>query len=497
MKFVIWVRSAVYCASYWERWSVFSVSSARRTRVSRTLIMVSETLRRPASAVSSTPLTPPSCSFAAVRPATSARTDWATAKAAPSSFASETRKPVETRFCVVFSASFVRFSDCNATMAPRFVFTELRLIGIFPSQGRDIPAEASLCRAKVKALLIARRNSPPNAKGSAASRQRSPGRINPEGSLLHVHGLAATLAIAHFKRNLLALLNILLAGALQNRGMQEHVLTTIFRGHEAEAADLVEPLHGAADIVGRPAFVAPTAEVTPGRTVAERTRRAVAEATTAACPKATATGAETTATAKVTARRTVAEVAARRAVAKATTATGAEATTTAKVTARRTVAEVTARRAVAEATTTTGAEITARRRATAGRTLAALHLDDAGHEAPALAVGADFTDELVARVRRFDPCLGQRRGVKENVGAIRPQHEAEALAAIVPFHLGLDRPGATLIFEFGRHVPAVPHNTGNPAGCRVAVWQNGTLPCRKRAKLRCRPLAATTRIGAR
>jgi hypothetical protein len=36
-------------------------------------------------------------------------------------------------------------------------------------------------------------------------------------SVLHIHGLAAALTIAHFKGDLFALLHILLAGALQHR----------------------------------------------------------------------------------------------------------------------------------------------------------------------------------------------------------------------------------------------------------------------------------------
>jgi hypothetical protein len=36
-------------------------------------------------------------------------------------------------------------------------------------------------------------------------------------SVLHIHGLAAALTIAHFKRDFFTLLHILLAGALQHR----------------------------------------------------------------------------------------------------------------------------------------------------------------------------------------------------------------------------------------------------------------------------------------
>jgi hypothetical protein len=36
-------------------------------------------------------------------------------------------------------------------------------------------------------------------------------------SVLHIHGLATALTVTHFKRDLFALLHILLAGALQHR----------------------------------------------------------------------------------------------------------------------------------------------------------------------------------------------------------------------------------------------------------------------------------------
>jgi hypothetical protein len=59
----------------------------------------------------------------------SERTDCATAKAAPSSLASATRRPVLMRFCVTAISSLVRFSDCSATMAPMLVFTEFKGMG--------------------------------------------------------------------------------------------------------------------------------------------------------------------------------------------------------------------------------------------------------------------------------------------------------------------------------------------------------------------------------
>lgn len=47
--------------------------------------------------------------------------------------------------------------------------------------------------------------------------QRRPKAALRRGSVLHIHGLAAALAVTHFKRDLFALLHILLAGALQHR----------------------------------------------------------------------------------------------------------------------------------------------------------------------------------------------------------------------------------------------------------------------------------------
>src|ERR687894_70545 len=100
-------------------------------------------------------------------------------------------------------------------------------------------------------------------------------------ALLQPHRLPAALAVADLERHLLALLHVVPAGALQHGGVEEHVLAAVVRGDEAEAAHLVEPLHRAADVVGRAAGVA--AEVAPRGPVAEGARRrAVAEAATAA-----------------------------------------------------------------------------------------------------------------------------------------------------------------------------------------------------------------------
>src|ERR687894_478108 len=177
-------------------------------------------------------------------------------------------------------------------------------------------------------------------------------------ALLQPHRLPAALAVADLERHLLALLHVVPAGALQHGGVQEHVLAAVVRGDEAEAAHLVEPLHRAADVVGRAAGVA--AEVAPRGPIAEGARRSVAEASPT----------------------TAAEAAAPEAAAAA--------------------AEVAPRRAVAEA-------------ATAAAALAALQLRDAGDEASALAVRADLADQRVAGVGRFYSRLGQRRGVEEHV----------------------------------------------------------------------------------
>src|SRR5918998_858912 len=183
-------------------------------------------------------------------------------------------------------------------------------------------------------------------------------------ALLQHHRLPAALAVADLERHLLALLHVVPAGALQHGGVEEHVLAAVVRGDEAEAAHLVEPLHRAADVVGRAAGVA--AEVAPRRPIAEAPRRAVAEAATAAAA------------------------------------------------------------------------------------LAALQLRDAGDEASALAVRADLADQRVAGVGRFYSRLGQRRGVEEHVLTVGPQHKAEALAGVVPLHLGLDRPGPAHRIAIGR-----------------------------------------------
>ncbi|EHM02369.1 hypothetical protein HMPREF9946_01188 [Acetobacteraceae bacterium AT-5844] len=225
--------------------------------------------------------------------------------------------------------------------------------------------------------------------------------------------------------------------------MQEHVLPTVIRRHEAEATDLVEPLHRTADGIGRATFVA--AEVTARRTIAESAR-----STEAAAAKAVTT------TAELTAGRTVAEVTARRTIAKAAAAEAATKAAAAELTAGRAVTEVTARRTIAKAAAAeaVATEVTARRTVSAPRTQLALM--NLGHQSAALAVRADLADQLVASLRRFDSCLGQRRCVEEHILAIWPQHEAETLAAIVPLHLGLNRPGATLRIVVRKHCVSYP-----------------------------------------
>jgi hypothetical protein len=255
-------------------------------------------------------------------------------------------------------------------------------------------------------------------------------------SVLHIDRLAATLAVTHFKRNLLALLHILLAGALQHRRMQEDILATIFRGHEAEAAHLVEPLYRAGDVIGRPAFIAVEFAARRG-TITEITARGAI--TEAAAAKTAATAA------KVTAWRTVTEITTRGAIPKAAATKAAAA---AEITARGTVTKVAARGAIPKATAT--AEITARR-ACFATAFAFLQLHDPRDQAPALPVRTHFADELVAGIWRFNACLCQGRGVKKHILPIWSQYEAEAFPGIVPFHLSLDRPGAVLVLVFRKH----------------------------------------------
>ncbi len=89
------------------------------------MFTLSEILPSALSAVPTSPLALPSCSFALVSAPTSERTRCATAKAPPSSVASATRKPVEMRFCDAWSSVLVVFSEDSATCAPMFVLTEL------------------------------------------------------------------------------------------------------------------------------------------------------------------------------------------------------------------------------------------------------------------------------------------------------------------------------------------------------------------------------------
>ena len=51
----------------------------------------------------------------------------------------------------------------------------------------------------------------------------------PPRLVLELDRLAAALAVPHVERELLALLHILLARALQHGGMQEHVLAAVIR----------------------------------------------------------------------------------------------------------------------------------------------------------------------------------------------------------------------------------------------------------------------------
>jgi hypothetical protein len=256
--------------------------------------------------------------------------------------------------------------------------------------------------------------------------------------------LAATLTITDFKCNLFALLHILLACTLQDRGMQEDILATIFRGHEAEAAHLVEPLHRASDVIGRPAFVA-IEFAARRRTIPEITARRT-------ITKATATTAETTAAteaaaAEITTRGTIAKVTTRGTITKAT-ATTTEATAAAEITARGTITKVTARGTITKTATTKFPTRGPRFAAT----FALLQLHDPRNQSPPLAIRPDFTNKLIAGIRRFNARFGQCRCVKEHILPIRTQYKAEAFTGIVPFHLGLDRPGVTLVFVFRKHV---------------------------------------------
>jgi hypothetical protein len=195
--------------------------------------------------------------------------------------------------------------------------------------------------------------SPHHAPGALPKHEKGPGisaeasSNHPrEGGLLHGDGLAPTLPITDIKSHLLALLHILLACALQHGGMQEDILATIIRRHEAEAAHLVEPLHGAIDAIGRPAGVTAAAKVTTRAITTHAATRRTTEVTTGRTvtkATATATAAKATRSAEIAARRTVTKVAPGRTVTKTTR--GAEATTrgAAKIAARRAITEIAAR----------------------------------------------------------------------------------------------------------------------------------------------------------
>jgi hypothetical protein len=310
--------------------------------------------------------------------------------------------------------------------------------------------------------------------------------------------LPAALTVAHLQVNLLALLHVSPPGPLEHGRVQEHVLPAVFRGDEAEAAHLVEPLDRAGQVVGRAARVA--VEIPPGRgPVAELPWSAAEAAATAEIPArwsaitdASTAAAETTATAEIPTGRTVAETAATTEIAARGTITeaaataeiparwsaiteastaAAETTATAEIPTGRTVAEtaatteIAARGTITEAAATaeipTGGTITeaaataeraTRSTAAGSAAFAALQLCDAGDEAPALPVRTDLADEGVAGVRGLDARLGQGGSVEEHVLAVRAEHEAEALSGVVPLDLGLDRPVSALIFEIRRHL---------------------------------------------
>nr|WP_238384054.1 hypothetical protein [Pseudoroseomonas vastitatis] len=280
----------------------------------------------------------------------------------------------------------------------------------------------------------------------------APGRIAGQPDLtgtallaLQNNRLAAALAITHFQAQLLALLNVLLAGALQHGGVQEHVLPAIIGGHEAEAAHLIEPLDGATDRIGRATFVA-AAELAARRTIAKRPRSSEAATGTGATEitaRRTITEAATTATEAATT-----EIATRRTIAEAAATAGTEAAAVTEIPTRGTVAEVAARRTITEAAT---AELAARTVTTGGRSRAELALMNPGHEAAALPVRADLANQLVAGLGRLDPGFSQGRGVKEHILAIRAEHETETLAAVVPLDLGLDRLIAALRITIRKH----------------------------------------------
>jgi hypothetical protein len=218
--------------------------------------------------------------------------------------------------------------------------------------------------------------------------------------------------------------------------MQEDILTTIFRRHEAKAAHLVEPLDRAGDVIGRPTFIAAEFATRRGTIPEITTRGAVTEATAAT---------KAAATAEVTARGTITE------------ATAAKAAAATKITARGTITEITPRGAVPEIAArgaipkaATAAEFTARR-ARFATAFALLQLHDPRDQAPALPVGPNLAHQLVAGIWRLNACLCQGRGVKKHILPIWSQYEAEAFTGVIPLHLGLDRPGAILVLVFRKH----------------------------------------------
>ena len=171
--------------------------------------------------------------------------------------------------------------------------------------------------------------------------------------------------------------------------MQEDILTTIFRRHEAKAAHLVKPLDRAGDVIGRAAFI--TAEFAPRRgTIPEITTRGTITKATATTPETAA------ATAEITTRGTITKIAARGAITEATTTEAAAAT---EITARGTIPEIAARGTIPKATTT--AEFTTRR-ARFATAFALLQLHDPRDQATALPVRTHFADQLVAGIWRFN-----------------------------------------------------------------------------------------------
>ena len=255
--------------------------------------------------------------------------------------------------------------------------------------------------------------------------------------------------------------------------MQEHILAAIIRRDEAEAAHLVEPLHRAIDGIGRPALVAATAAI-----VARRSTIAAKATTwrpTEVTPRRTVTEATARRSTEITARRTIAEASTRRSteIAARRTVTEATARRPAEAAARRPIAEVTAWRPIAKATGPVATRPVATRPVAKSRAVTTtrrgrparpeLPLDDAGDKTPALAVRPDFTHELVTGLGRLDAGFGQGRGVEEDILAIRPKDETEALAAIVPLDFGFDGRSAALVI-FGKHVLSYPYLNASPDG---------------------------------